>query len=134
MAGLSGGGCVDREAAIRGQAREIVQGMVALESGVEPRQQGLVVCLDRKRMVKVQEVSEEKDRAVRAEADKAGGKSVVVQRLRLNEHEKNVNRALLPVPLAADVIYFCRHGLFSFLGCVCLCPCTCTPALRREAG
>src|ERR1700676_3926046 len=117
MAGLSGGGgCVDREAAIRGQAREIVQGMIALESGVEPRQQGLVVGLDRKRIVKVQEISKEKDRAVRAEADKAGGKSVVVQRLRLNEHEKNVNRALfLPVAPVADVIGFGRHDRFSFL-------------------
>src|ERR1039458_2212232 len=118
MAGLSGGGgCVDREAAIRGQAREIVQGVVALESGVKPRQQGLVVRLDRKRMVKVQEVSKEKYRAVRAEADKAAGKSVVVQRLGLNEQEKNVNRALfLPVAPAADVIDFGRHDRFSFLG------------------
>src|ERR1039458_20674 len=122
MAGLSGGGCVDREAAIRGQAREIVQGMIALESGVEPRQQGLVVGLDRKRMVKVQEVSEEKHGAVRAEADKAGGKSVVIQRLGLNEQEKNVNRALfLRVASAADVIDFGRHDRFSFLVTEVLC-------------
>src|ERR1017187_6798179 len=73
-------------------------------------------------MVKVEEVSEEKHRAVRGEADKAGGKSVVIQRLRLNEQEKNVNRALfLPVAPAADVIGFGRHDRFSFLVTEVLC-------------